>query len=159
MISLQVTIISSLASQNVFLKSLTLPPPLSPVSPFKIQPSACDLTYGVLHLKVIQLSDRLWTPANLLRSSLIQSRPSFVGLEFLEELSLDVRDTDLLTTVVMQVVSYHTHIPHYIPRYTWAGFVEPMWKVIRFCTLMADLTLVPSNNMKVSKIRHSFKQQ
>jgi hypothetical protein len=49
----------------------------------------------------------------------------------------------------MQVVSYHTHIPHYIPQYTWDGLVEPMWKVIRFCTLMADLTLVPSNMMKV----------
>jgi len=48
-----------------------------------------------------------------------------------------------------QVVSYHTHIPHYIPQYTWDGLVEPMWKVIRFCTLMADLTLVPSNMMKV----------
>lgn len=46
------------------------------------------------------------------------------------------------------VVSYHTHIPHYIPQYTWDGLVEPMWKVIRFCTLMADLTLVPSNMMK-----------
>lgn len=46
------------------------------------------------------------------------------------------------------VVSYHTHIPHYIPQYTWDGLVEPMWKIIRFCTLMADLTLVPSNSMK-----------
>lgn len=50
-----------------------------------------------------------------------------------------------------QVVSYHTHIPHYIPQYTWDGLVEPMWKIIRFCTLMADLTLVPSNSMKVGK--------
>lgn len=47
------------------------------------------------------------------------------------------------------MVSYHTHIPHYIPQYTWDGLVEPMWKIIRFCTLMADLTLVPSNTMKV----------
>ena len=47
------------------------------------------------------------------------------------------------------VVSYHTHIPEYIPQYTWRGLVEPMWKLIRFCTLMADLTLVPSKAMKV----------
>ena len=48
------------------------------------------------------------------------------------------------------VVSYHTHIPEYIPKYTWRGFVEPMWNVIRYCTLVADLTLVPSKAMKVS---------
>ena len=52
--------------------------------------------------------------------------------------------------LMLQVVSYHTHIPYYIPQYTWSGLVEPMWKLIRFCTLMADLTLVPSNMMKVS---------
>ena len=49
------------------------------------------------------------------------------------------------------VVSYHTHIPEYIPRYTWRGLVEPMWKLIRFSTLMADLTLVPSKAMKVCR--------
>lgn len=48
------------------------------------------------------------------------------------------------------VVSYHTHIPEYIPKYTWRGLVEPMWKIIRLCTLWADLTLVPSKAMKVS---------
>lgn len=47
------------------------------------------------------------------------------------------------------VVSYHTHIPEYIPKYTWRGLVEPMWNVIRYCTLVADLTLVPSKAMKV----------
>ena len=47
------------------------------------------------------------------------------------------------------VVSYHTHIPEYIPQYTWKGLVKPMWNIIRFCTLMADLTLVPSKAMKV----------
>lgn len=47
------------------------------------------------------------------------------------------------------VVSYHTHIPEYIPKYTWKGLVHPMWGLIRFCTLMADLTLVPSKAMKV----------
>lgn len=47
------------------------------------------------------------------------------------------------------VVSYHTHIPEYIPQYTWKGLVRPMWNIIKFCTLMADLTLVPSKAMKV----------
>ena len=28
-----------------------------------------------------------------------------------------------------------------------------MWKIIRFCTLMADLTLVPSNSMKVEYLQ------
>ena len=40
------------------------------------------------------------------------------------------------------LVSYHTHIPQYIPQYTWAGLVEPMWKLIRFCVRAADVTLV-----------------
>lgn len=47
-------------------------------------------------------------------------------------------------------VSYHTHIPEYIPKYTWKGLVGPMWRVIRFNILMADLTLVPSKTMKVT---------
>mmetsp|Transcript_37787 Transcript_37787/g.95457 ORF Transcript_37787/g.95457 Transcript_37787/m.95457 type:complete len:496 (+) Transcript_37787:109-1596(+) len=46
------------------------------------------------------------------------------------------------------VVSYHTHIPHYIPRYTWSGLVAPMWSIIRWCTRRADLTLVTSTIMK-----------
>ncbi len=50
----------------------------------------------------------------------------------------------------MLQVSYHTHIPEYIPKYTWKGLVGPMWRVIRFNILMADLTLVPSKTMKVS---------
>ncbi len=50
----------------------------------------------------------------------------------------------------MPQVSYHTHIPEYIPKYTWKGLVGPMWRVIRFNILMADLTLVPSKTMKVS---------
>ena len=49
----------------------------------------------------------------------------------------------------MVQVSYHTHIPEYIPKYTWKGLVGPMWRVIRFNILMADLTLVPSKTMKV----------
>ena len=56
-----------------------------------------------------------------------------------------------------QVVSYHTHIPEYIPMYTWKGLVEPMWKVIRFNVLMADLTLVPSKTMKASAGRGDWR--
>jgi hypothetical protein len=51
------------------------------------------------------------------------------------------------------VMSYHTHIPEYIPKYTWAGLVHPMWSIIRWCTRMADLTLVTSKAMKVSSSR------
>ena len=41
--------------------------------------------------------------------------------------------------------SYHTHIPHYIPRYTWAGLVKPMWDFIRYWTGKSDLTMVTSS--------------
>jgi hypothetical protein len=34
-------------------------------------------------------------------------------------------------------------------RYTWDGLVGPMWAVIRFCTAMADLTLVVSRTSRV----------
>lgn len=47
------------------------------------------------------------------------------------------------------VMSYHTHIPEYIPRYTWSGLVAPMWSIIRWLTRRADLTLVTSKAMKV----------
>lgn len=47
------------------------------------------------------------------------------------------------------VMSYHTHIPEYIPRYTWTGLVEPMWSIIRWCTRRADLLLVTSKAMQV----------
>ena len=50
------------------------------------------------------------------------------------------------------LVSYHTHIPQYIPQYTWAGLVEPMWKLIRFCIRAADYTLVVSTQ---SQVHHS----
>lgn len=46
------------------------------------------------------------------------------------------------------VVSYHTHVPEYIPKYTWPGFVRPMWALIRMWTRLADLTLVTSAVMK-----------
>lgn len=42
------------------------------------------------------------------------------------------------------VMSYHTHVPVYIPRYTFSWLVQPMWWVIRFLHRAADLTLVPS---------------
>ena len=50
--------------------------------------------------------------------------------------------------------SYHTHIPEYIPRYTWKGLVGPMWSIIRWCTRMSDLTLVTSKAMKVRARAH-----
>ncbi|KAL3536494.1 hypothetical protein ACH5RR_004955 [Cinchona calisaya] len=42
------------------------------------------------------------------------------------------------------VMSYHTHIPVYIPRYTFSWLVTPMWLIIKFLHRAADLTLVPS---------------
>ncbi|CAN1134430.1 Sulfoquinovosyl transferase SQD2, partial [Linum perenne] len=42
------------------------------------------------------------------------------------------------------VMSYHTHVPVYIPRYTYSWLVTPMWMVIKFLHRAADLTLVPS---------------
>lgn len=42
------------------------------------------------------------------------------------------------------VMSYHTHVPVYIPRYTFSWLVKPMWMVIKFLHTAADLTLVPS---------------
>ncbi|ONK62077.1 uncharacterized protein A4U43_C07F120 [Asparagus officinalis] len=42
------------------------------------------------------------------------------------------------------VMSYHTHVPIYIPRYTFSWLVKPMWMVIKFLHGAADLTLVPS---------------
>ncbi|XP_071719765.1 sulfoquinovosyl transferase SQD2-like [Rutidosis leptorrhynchoides] len=42
------------------------------------------------------------------------------------------------------VMSYHTHVPVYIPRYTSSWLVQPMWLVIKFLHRAADLTLVPS---------------
>lgn len=42
------------------------------------------------------------------------------------------------------VMSYHTHVPIYIPRYTFSWLVKPMWLIIKFLHRAADLTLVPS---------------
>ncbi|KAG6554726.1 hypothetical protein Mapa_003745 [Marchantia paleacea] len=43
------------------------------------------------------------------------------------------------------VMSYHTHVPMYIPKYTFSWLVTPMWWVIRFLHRAADLTLVMSS--------------
>eukprot|EP00892_Ulva_mutabilis_P010709 jgi/Ulvmu1/800/UM010_0174.1 len=56
------------------------------------------------------------------------------------------------------VISYHTHIPEYIPRYTWSGLVAPMWSIIRWCTKMSDLTLVTSKAMKQELSDHNCKK-
>ncbi|KAE8711674.1 Sulfoquinovosyl transferase SQD2 [Hibiscus syriacus] len=46
---------------------------------------------------------------------------------------------------VPTVMSYHTHVPVYIPRYTFSWLVKPMWWwVLKFLHRAADLTLVPS---------------
>ncbi|KAJ6913269.1 hypothetical protein NC651_015700 [Populus alba x Populus x berolinensis] len=42
------------------------------------------------------------------------------------------------------VMSYHTHVPVYIPRYTFSWLVKPMWMILKFLHRAADLTLVPS---------------
>ncbi|KAL2642868.1 hypothetical protein R1flu_010455 [Riccia fluitans] len=43
------------------------------------------------------------------------------------------------------VMSYHTHVPLYIPKYTFSWLVTPMWWIIRFLHRAADLTLVMSS--------------
>lgn len=42
------------------------------------------------------------------------------------------------------VMAYHTHIPMYIPKYTFSWLVKPMWLVIKILHRAADLTLVMS---------------
>uniref|UniRef100_A0A0D6R6Q0 Glycosyltransferase subfamily 4-like N-terminal domain-containing protein n=1 Tax=Araucaria cunninghamii TaxID=56994 RepID=A0A0D6R6Q0_ARACU len=42
------------------------------------------------------------------------------------------------------VMSYHTHVPIYIPKYTFSWLVKPMWLIIKFLHRAADLTLVTS---------------
>jgi sulfoquinovosyltransferase len=46
------------------------------------------------------------------------------------------------------VMSYHTHVPKYIPQYTFSFLVEPMWAVIRFLHNAATLTLATSEEMR-----------
>lgn len=52
------------------------------------------------------------------------------------------------------VVSYHTHVPDYVPLYfprLIAGtLVRMLWSCIRFAVRTADLTLVTSKIMQVS---------
>ncbi|KAF5198046.1 Sulfoquinovosyl transferase sqd2 [Thalictrum thalictroides] len=59
---------------------------------------------------------------------------------------LEVFDALLIAKLlcVPIVMSYHTHDPIYIPRYTFSWLVKPMWMVIQFLHRAADLTLVPS---------------
>ncbi|KAG2435904.1 hypothetical protein HXX76_007099 [Chlamydomonas incerta] len=57
------------------------------------------------------------------------------------------------------VVSYHTHVPEYIPKYTWRGLVEPMWSIIRWFTRTADLALVTSHAMKTELSRNACRSQ
>ncbi|CAN6313315.1 unnamed protein product [Urochloa humidicola] len=45
---------------------------------------------------------------------------------------------------VPMVMSYHTHLPAYIPRYNLNWLLEPTWSFIRCLHRAADLTLVPS---------------
>jgi len=57
------------------------------------------------------------------------------------------------------VMSYHTHIPEYIPRYMWRGLVAPMWSIIRWCTRRADLTLVTSAAMAEELARNRCRRK
>ncbi|KAJ7294902.1 hypothetical protein O6H91_Y225000 [Diphasiastrum complanatum] len=43
------------------------------------------------------------------------------------------------------VMSYHTHVPLYIPKYTFSWLVKPMWLIIKLLHGTADLTLVTSH--------------
>eukprot|EP00897_Mesotaenium_endlicherianum_P007686 jgi/Mesen1/6946/ME000360S06209 len=43
------------------------------------------------------------------------------------------------------IFSYHTHVPVYIPKYTFAFLATPMWWVIQFLHRAADITLVTSH--------------
>jgi sulfoquinovosyltransferase len=43
------------------------------------------------------------------------------------------------------VMAYHTHVPMYIPKYTFSWLVKPMWLIIKFLHRAADLTLVMSH--------------
>ncbi|XP_047342173.1 sulfoquinovosyl transferase SQD2-like [Impatiens glandulifera] len=59
------------------------------------------------------------------------------------------------------VMSYHTHVPVYIPRYTFSWLVKPMWMVIKFLHQAADLTLVPSaalaKELEDAKVTEAYK--
>lgn len=58
-----------------------------------------------------------------------------------------------------QVVSYHTHIPEYIPRYNlWTGLVAPMWALIKMCSRWCNLCLVTSSVMQKELADNGCKQ-
>jgi len=42
------------------------------------------------------------------------------------------------------VMAYHTHLPMYIPKYTFSWLVQPVWLIIKYLHRAADLTLVMS---------------
>jgi len=42
------------------------------------------------------------------------------------------------------VMAYHTHLPMYIPKYTFSWLVQPTWLIIKYLHRAADLTLVMS---------------
>jgi len=57
------------------------------------------------------------------------------------------------------VVSYHTHIPEYIPRYNlWTGLVAPMWALIKMCSRWCNLCLVTSSVMQKELADNGCKQ-
>lgn len=52
------------------------------------------------------------------------------------------------------VFSYHTHVPAYVPKYTFSFLVEPMWSVIRFLHRSADHTLTTSHALARELLTH-----
>ncbi|GLJ42128.1 hypothetical protein SUGI_0872380 [Cryptomeria japonica] len=59
------------------------------------------------------------------------------------------------------VMSYHTHVPIYIPKYTFSWLVKPMWLIIKFLHRAADLTLVTSTvlakELKAARVAAAYK--
>lgn len=59
------------------------------------------------------------------------------------------------------VMSYHTHVPIYIPKYTFSWLVKPMWLVIKLLHRAADLTLVTSTvlatELKAARVAAAYK--
>lgn len=58
------------------------------------------------------------------------------------------------------LVSYHTHIPEYIPRYDflWDGLVKPCWEFIKIQCNNANMTLVTSTVMQKELADNGIKQ-
>ncbi|CAI5514081.1 unnamed protein product [Closterium sp. Naga37s-1] len=53
------------------------------------------------------------------------------------------------------MLSYHTHVPAYIPKYTFQGLVEPMWKVIRYLHRGADHAITTSHELAKELTAHN----